>query len=308
MAGDYCTYTSNVNITNKDGSYYQQTVTEIDTAKCKDGVSQCPTTTVMGYKSCEERYVGLLVDGEQCRSSSQCYSGNCRDNRTCIGLDNGALCSNTGQCKVGSYCTGTNTSDPASICKEQLRENATCISSNDCINSHSCINGTCTPLFSLPEGSPVTQSMSPLDCKSAYTYGSICTDFVFLGDKCYLVQANGTCSYNWTAKNITETFQGGECAWDGTFNKYCSRIGTEHDLFVEYKRKIRDYYFGEALRKHSYRRSILPDEIYKVYNKITNWPHLINADKCALALFGANSVVVNVSILSLLSLMIFFLF
>jgi hypothetical protein len=307
MEGDFCTFTSNVNVTNKDGSFYQQTVTEIDTSRCQNG-DQCPTSTRMGYVSCQPRYVGLLVDGESCSSSSQCYSGNCRNNKTCIGLDNGALCSNTGQCKVGSFCTGFNTSDPASICKEQLRENATCSSSNDCINSHSCINGTCTALFSLPEGTPITTSMSDLDCQSVYTYGNICTNFVFLGNRSYLVEANGTCSYNWTARNAVEIFQGGECSWDGTFNKYCSRIGTDHDLFVEYKRRIRDYYFGEALTKHSFRRSILPNEIYNVYNKVFNWPHLINADKCALALFGANSVVVNVSILSLLSLMIFFLF
>jgi hypothetical protein len=308
LEGDFCTYTSNVNITNTDGSFYQQSVTEIDTGRCQKGVTECPRVTRMGYVSCATIYVGQLVDGEPCSSSIQCFSRNCKDNRTCIGLDNGALCSATGECKVGSFCTGTNSSDPSSICKEQLKENSTCSSRYDCVNSNTCNNGTCTPLLSLPEGTPFTQSMDRLDCQSAYAYNGVCTDYVFLGNRSYAVEANGTCLYNITATNHTETLQGGECSRDGTFNRYCSKIGTEHDLYVEFKKLIREYYFGEALKKHTLRRSILPDHIYNVLNKIDNWPYLINADRCTLSLFGANSVVLNLSIFSLLSLMIFFLF
>jgi hypothetical protein len=150
-----------------------------------------------------------------------------------------------------------------------------------------------------------------LYCESGYSYGGVCSDLLFLGTKDnYTIPADGACNYNYTALHQTIKIGDGigECAWDGSFKKYCSILGTNSELFQEYKKKIRDWYFNGALKVHSIRRATAPQEIFNLFSKINNFPHLINADKCALNLFGisSNGAMIKLSFFALIGLFLFF--
>ena len=102
LPDEVCSFTKNVNITLKDGSSYQQTVTNIDTEKCEKLSKICPATTKFGNISCADGGRDpLQVDGQLCTNSTQFYFGNCKDNKTCLGIENIALCTKTNHI---AYC------------------------------------------------------------------------------------------------------------------------------------------------------------------------------------------------------------
>jgi len=305
LTDDICSYTFTNTTVLKDGSNYSTTISYLDTMKCKAESKICPNYNKLGNVNCtDSKNDRNFVDGEPCTNSAQCYSGFCKDNKTCVGLENFAICKRTNDCKVGSYCTGKNKTDPLSICLPQLKENGTCKERLDCINSHDCVNSKCVPVFSLPDGYKYDNSMFPHLCKSGYAYSGLCTEYKFLGGENYVFNVSNKCSYNFTAMNINETFNSGECSLDGTFNKYCPKIGTEHKLFVDYKTRLKKWYNEDALNLHSVRRDDLPGDIRILQVQVVNWPKLINSDKCVISLFGKSSIQ-KLSLFVIFSLVIF---
>jgi len=285
-----CIYTYNQVRNDSTGANYTTTVSEIDTSVCQKGISVCLPTQVDGKHVCALVADGQNVDGEKCTNNTKCFSLNCNGG-VCKGIDNSAACDDTNQCKIGYYCTGNNRTDPNSTCQPQVAANAACKLRFDCVNNNDCIDSKCVPAFSLADATPFSVGMQAHSCQSGYAYGGFCTQYRYLGTKGDYI-TNGTdnkCVYNFTAQNQTIPHPEGQCAVDGTFNKYCYHPGTDSDLFQDQNTKLKNYYNGPALSKHSIRRDSYSDDIVLALAKVSAWPKLNNADKCTISLFTQTS-------------------
>jgi len=295
-----CISTTTTNTTDASGAVFYTVVSEVDTSVCKQGLSMCPPTQVDGKHQCTPITQGQTVDGEKCADSTKCYSGNCVSG-VCKGLDNGQSCDDTTQCKIGDYCTGTNKTETNSTCQAQLQKDAVCKSRHDCINSMDCFASKCVPVFSLPDTTPIDVTTPAHICSSGYVYGGLCTQLTFMGAKGDYV-TNGTdnkCNYTFTATGQVIPHPIGECGIDGSFTKYCYHPGTNSDVFNDQVNKLKAYYNGAALKKHSLLRDVYPSDVALAVAKVSSWPRLNNADKCATNLLSgaySNSVFAKLSI------------
>jgi len=305
-----CISTYTQNRTDSTGANFTTTVSEIDTSICPKGVSTCPYTQIAGSHSCTANTYGQDVDGEKCSENIKCFSGNCNGG-ICKGIDNGAACDSTDQCKVGYYCTGTNRTQPNSTCQAQVNTGGACTSKYDCGNNNDCVDSKCVLLYSLPDGTAFTQGMELHLCQSGYVYKNVCSQYRYLSAKGdYLT--NGTdlkCRYNATATNETVEHPIGMCGSDGSFNKYCYHPGTDSDVYQDMIMKYKSYFNGAALSKHSIRRIfVLPDDVTIASAKVSNWPLLNNADKCTISLFTGTSNAAFAKVSALVFGVLFLLF
>jgi hypothetical protein len=146
-------------------------------------------------------------------------------------------------------------------------------------------------------------------CATYWAKDGFCSEFIYTGPKGYKTENAGVdCTYNYTRANLTE-YAESDCAYDGSFNKYCAKPGTNNDAWQERIKKWKDYINGPALSRHTVRRIAIPDDVAKLNSIIDRFPHLMFADKCAVELFSgvtASTAMVKVSVF-LLGLL-FFLF
>jgi len=177
------------------------------------------------------------------------------------------------------------------------------------VNNQECYAGNCIDLFSLPTGTAFMTNMTEIMCKSGRAFGKFCTELNFLGPKDYVYNntQGAVCEYNWTALNITQPYYSGECAWDGGFKTYCAKLGNEHEMYVEWIGKLKTWYNGDGMNVHSFRRDVFSGDLKVLTGKVFNWPHLINADKCAISLI-ASGTTLNLSIVAFVGSLLFFLF
>lgn len=310
---------NNVTISSPLGNFTKTKVYDIDTTVCESGVSYCnPIQPLEGTFNCTSisKSAGPFVVGEACNNATECHSGICNAGK-CGALADGADCSNstagTGACDIGSFCWANNT-DPSNVthtCMKQLpvSSNSTtkCVTYLDCVNNAVCLGGNCTAKFSLATGA---DSVDASACVSNYVDGGKCTELVYNGPSTYLTNStNNTCSYNTTATGTVATRDNLKCVWDGSVNQYCDHPGTNSQLWQEQVSKLKAWYTGPAASLHSLRRSMYTADIVAVGTKVSYFPHLMNADKCTLALFGngySNAAFVKVS--AFLFGLLFFLF
>jgi len=293
-----CIKTYERNITGPDGIVYNQTVSDIDVTRCEKGVSYCPPNGVLlGETKCAIDPPGLMLDGDKCELPTNCYSGNCKDKK-CIGLDDGALCDNTGACKIGSFCSGFNKTDPASICKQQIKD-GDCVQTHDCVNSQFCNNKKCNNYFTLKTGTEINVA-EVFACETGYIYQGKCTEFIFQGTDYKFSANNGVCKYLYTAENKTLEFTDGQCTYDGGINtKYCFHMGTNHPDVIEVNKKLKDWYNSGNSKLHSFRRGGYSHDLTTLQRKIVAWPHLNNASKCTVELLTGSGSIVTMSLFAL---------
>jgi len=297
-----CISTYSQTFTGTNGANYTTAISDVDTSVCQTGISVCPPAQVSGKHACVPVPQGQNVDGEACNNNTKCFSGNC-NNGVCKGIDIGAQCDASSECTIGYYCTGTNRSLDNSTCQKQLAAASNCSSRWDCVNNADCVNEVCTPLYSLPEQTVFTTSMLAHVCQSGFAYGGFCTGLTYQGATGDYI-TNGTdlkCNYTFTANyNQTIPHPEGACAYDGTFTQYCYFPGTNSALFQSMVTKLKNYYNGPALSKHTLRRDTYPYDIVLTVAQVNEWPKLINADKCTINLLagtGSSGTLVKLSAL-----------
>ena len=145
-------------------SYKCASELKLDTCYLKDVIEGTDSKTITYYvdacgkgKRCEQKtdsYVTsqcakvkyLLLEGDKCAVSSECYSGKC-DGDKCAVISDGGKCSDTYECALGSYCANDDT------CKKYLAKDADCSQENyGCRPGLECVNDKCIPSFSLANG------------------------------------------------------------------------------------------------------------------------------------------------------------
>jgi len=296
-----CLNVNNTEVTSKDGVVYNQPTFDIDATVCQKDINKCIPNTAVGIHKCSDITPGKNVDGEACDNAAKCFSGTC-NNGVCKGFDDKNACDHDGDCKVGSYCTGRNRTLPDSLCAPQIALGEACTTSTMCPNNADCYNGLCTALFSIASNDALAPLASAHMCQSYFAKDGFCTDYHYLGPKgdYKTNDADSKCTYNYTRININETAES-DCAYDGSFpqNHYCSRLGTNSDLWQERLKKFKDYYNGPATKRHTVRRSAMPSDLLRLNVIVERWPHLYGSDKCAIDLFAgptSNGAMVKISV------------
>ena len=82
-----------------------------------------------------------LLEGEKCVSPSECLSGLCTSNK-CAASSEGTKCSERRECKVGTYCEGSD--EESMVCTKYAGKNAACGSFNpECRPGLRCVENKC---------------------------------------------------------------------------------------------------------------------------------------------------------------------
>jgi len=289
-----------------DGKVYNTTVTDIGMNVCAAGTA-CPSTTMLGNTTCAAQPAPINVVGEPCSAPANCYSGNCQNN-VCKATDNGAACSNIGECNVGYYCNGNDKA--TAVCTKQVEFGGVCVLRTDCVNNAECVSGKCTQVYTMKVNDTIGVNTPARVCATGYESDGVCSDYLYQGTKGqYQVAATGICNYNLTSKGLIVPLVGGDCQIDGTLNVYCSHPGTNSDIWEQMISKMTAWYNGPALQKNTLRRDSTTSDIVLVAQTVTQWPKLNGANKCALSYLtgvSSNGVLAKMSI-ALFGLL-FFLF
>jgi len=300
------------NISN-GSNFTNTTVADINTDICAAGTT-CPAVSQIGEQKCSSVAPGKNVPGETCTNNTDCYSNICQSG-TCQAND---TCADTGSCETGKYCLLATDPTKNNSCVPQVEVGKMCLGTFDCVNNLVCLSGVCTAIFSKDDGTVVAPNTDPLVCKSYYigSYGAPsqtkCSGFLYEGPAGNYTTSGSDrkCNYTVTAQNITEEHNTNPpCALDGTVNQYCFHPGTNSDLWTSQMNQIKDWLNGGALKKHSIRRNVgVSAELSSLSVKITQFPKLLNADKCTLKLYGAYASASFAKISVALLALFFFLF
>ena len=198
-----------------------------------------------------------LHEGEKCFSPIECLSGLCTSNK-CAASSEGTKCSERRNCKVGTYCKGSD--EDSMVCTKYAGKDEACGSSNpECRPGLRCVENKCVAMFSLDNGA----ASSGYDdaCKSGISYDTA------TGPQCGKVKKVGTCSRCDTTQDVTITFSSDEtikCNCPGTYSERysCESLKQELDL-----QKVFDEYIKEFTDNLD---DILDDDDYLEYYMFTH--------------------------------------
>jgi hypothetical protein len=156
------------------------------------------------------------VDGQGCKTNSNCYSTlECNDG-VCKGLSNGSSCSSNGYCAKGSACiNGT--------CSNQRGSGEACTNEFECANNMTCGQSKCVSYNSVADGTNVVAMNA---CSSGRANALVvagvqitydCDSYTRNSNDC--VGAADMCSYKWgTGADVT-----GTCLCSGGYNNLQER-------------------------------------------------------------------------------------
>jgi hypothetical protein len=202
---------------------------------CNYGNRMNWSNSTLNKFTCAEDPVGdLKVHGEKCTKGSECFSGNCTAIinllGSCTGIGNNSACSDTRQCISGYYCDAS-----LKVCKQQ-KTNGSCLIDEECENYMGCYNNVCTTLWSLPDLSPINDTLASLYCQTRFSYQGKCHG-ISNSDKIPF-SCNDTCKYKIIGDNDEiEIKENCVCGYNEGGNKYCQQ-GSDSITYSLYNETI----------------------------------------------------------------------
>jgi hypothetical protein len=264
---------------------------EIVEKQCNTTTQYCPNDRLNSKQDteCEPIPVpGRETDGSPCTRDKNCGSGQCDKNvNKCMGIKLHQKCSGHKECEIGLYCD-----THLQQCTLQNGVGKDCHDFDECKNNLGCYEGKCVNLFALKDGRKVNFNEGLL-CESNYVWDKQCASTeLWSDDECTAQQTECNYSFN----NITSSGKASTnftrpcfCSAGEAFKTYC-RLPSKGKEFAELIAKLKDWYNGDAMKKHTLLRNIYPDNLHWAILSTQQYPEYKNSDKCVKDLFDKNSL------------------